>query len=63
MKITDKPHWHHACAERMLGLQKRTRANDNELRRMDCSYPLRFVKKLRLSRMPAAGNLGGNFQT
>ena len=60
MKITDKAHWHHAW---MLGLQKRTRANDNELRRMDCSYPLRFVKKVRLSRMPAAGNLGGNFQT
>jgi hypothetical protein len=47
MKITDKPHWHHECAERVLGLQERTRTNDNELRRTDCSYPLQLRQKVR----------------
>jgi hypothetical protein len=59
MKITDKPHWHHECAERVLGLQERTRTNDNELRRTDCSYPLQLRQKSALKPHAADGQFRG----
>jgi hypothetical protein len=40
------------CTERLLGPQKRTRTNDSELRRMNCSYPLRFVKPQDVQKIP-----------
>ena len=33
------------CTEPAIGSDKRTRTNDNELRRMNCCYPLRFDQK------------------
>jgi hypothetical protein len=49
------------CKRRVLGAEKRTRANVSELRRMRCRYPLRFDQKRVLSNTLVAGKIAGNF--